>query len=260
MRGFVSAATPQAAAAAHAADGDSDGDAVGALCATTSHAAQLQRAIREAREERCAPRRAAPAPVHAPAPAPAPAAAPPRVVKFWHPDGPNAVLSQWADTPFRAPLHPGTKTARFATAEHWMMFNKATLFGDHACAAAILAAPDARAARDIGRRVRGFRVDAWNAVRLSVATAGARAKAAAHASVRDALLASGDAVLAEASPTDAVWGIGMRAEDPRSDDPSAWPPGGNLLGRVLIAVREELRAAAAAEAEAAAAAASSAPA
>ena len=46
--------------------------------------------------------------------------------------------------------------------------------------------------------------------------------------------------MAEASPLDLVWGIGLRADDPRAKDTRQWR-GKNLLGEVLSAVREEIR-------------------
>jgi len=53
------------------------------------------------------------------------------------------------------------------------------------------------------------------------------------------LLATGNTILAEASPYDCKWGIGLSADDPRARNPAEWR-GGNLLGEVLMEVREEL--------------------
>ncbi|CRK61265.1 Uncharacterized domain COG3236 / GTP cyclohydrolase II [Alloactinosynnema sp. L-07] len=44
---------------------------------------------------------------------------------------------------------------RYATAEHFMMAGKARLFGDHATAERIIGAESPRAAKDLGREVRG---------------------------------------------------------------------------------------------------------
>jgi predicted NAD-dependent protein-ADP-ribosyltransferase YbiA (DUF1768 family) len=49
----------------------------------------------------------------------------------------------------------------------------------------------------------------------------------------------GERVLAEASPADAVWGIGVAADDPRAAEPDRWP-GANLLGFALAAARDAL--------------------
>ena len=54
------------------------------------------------------------------------------------------------------------------------------------------------------------------------------------------LLSTGNKRLAEASPLDPVWGIGLREDDPQANDPRQWR-GKNLLGEALSAVREEFR-------------------
>ena len=54
------------------------------------------------------------------------------------------------------------------------------------------------------------------------------------------LLSTGNTILAETSPLDAVWGIGLRADDPRAKDPHKWR-GKKLLGETLSAVREANR-------------------
>ena len=46
--------------------------------------------------------------------------------------------------------------------------------------------------------------------------------------------------IAEASPLDLIYGIGLAPDDPLAQDANNWK-GENLLGRVLEQVREELR-------------------
>lgn len=48
-------------------------------------------------------------------------------------------------------------------------------------------------------------------------------------------------VLVEASPSDSIWGIGLRRDDPDSREPEKWR-GENLLGFALMEVRDLLRA------------------
>ena len=54
------------------------------------------------------------------------------------------------------------------------------------------------------------------------------------------LLSTANKRLAEASPLDPVWGIGLRADDPRAND-SSQGRGNNLIGEALSAVREAIR-------------------
>ena len=41
-------------------------------------------------------------------------------------------------------------------------------------------------------------------------------------------------------PTDTVWGIGLEADHPDATNPAKWK-GQNLLGKILMRVRKELR-------------------
>jgi ribA/ribD-fused uncharacterized protein len=65
------------------------------------------------------------------------------------------------------------------------------------------------------------------------------AKFGQHPPLREFLLAMGDQVLIEASPTDPFRRIGLAAEDPRAQDPRCWQ-GVDLLGFALMAVRDAL--------------------
>lgn len=155
---------------------------------------------------------------------------------FWNPHGTGIgpwVLSQWWPAPFVV------DGRRFATAEHWMMWHKATLFGDDAAAVAVLAAPDPAQAKALGRAVRGFDSAVWARERLGVVTAGNVAKFGADDALRSYLLGTGAAVLVEASPVDLVWGIGLADDHPDARRPDRWP-GLNLLGEALMAARTEL--------------------
>lgn len=146
--------------------------------------------------------------------------------------GPSC-LSQWW-------LAPSTVDGLvFATAEHRMMWGKARLFGDGAAATAIRAAPDPATAKQLGREVTGYDHDTWVAHRVDIVLDANRAKFGQHPDLADYLTGTGDAVLVEAAPNDAVWGIGLAADDPRFGDPARWP-GLNLLGFALMTVRAEL--------------------
>jgi hypothetical protein len=142
-----------------------------------------------------------------------------------------ACFSQWYDAPFHV------DGRRYATAEHWMMAEKARLFGDEAALARVLAKDDPAAAKAAGRGVRGFDEATWRRHRFEIVVRGNRAKFAQHAALHAFLAGTGDQVLVEASPVDAVWGIGLAANDPRAQDPARWR-GLNLLGFALMTVRE----------------------
>ncbi|WAL69029.1 NADAR family protein [Amycolatopsis cynarae] len=142
-------------------------------------------------------------------------------------------LSQWWPSPFTVDGHT------FATAEHYMMWRKAILFGDAETAERILAVGHPQQAKELGRSVRGFDQRVWEACRYQIVLEGSVAKFGQNTELRRFLLATGDRVLVEASPLDRVWGIGVAADDPRAVDPACWP-GLNLLGFALGEARETL--------------------
>lgn len=127
----------------------------------------------------------------------------------------------------------------YPTAEHWMMAGKARLFGDQEILQKILAEPSANGVKSLGRKVRGFEAGRWDAAKRGIVLEGNLAKFGQHENLRKYLLSTRDQVLVEASPFDAVWGIGLGRDDPRASDPLEWQ-GENLLGFVLMDVREKL--------------------
>jgi hypothetical protein len=142
-------------------------------------------------------------------------------------------LSQWWQAPF-------TLDGRtFATAEHYMMWGKAMLFDDERSAERILAAEHPEQAKDLGRGIADFDERRWVEHRYRIVVEGNLGKFARNPGERTFLLGTGDRVLVEASPVDAIWGIGLAADDPRAQDPSTWR-GQNLLGRALVEVRAAL--------------------
>ena len=146
----------------------------------------------------------------------------------------DACFSQWWPSAFKLEGH------RYSSAEQWMMSSKARLFGDEETARQILAITDPERIKALGRRVRGFVQEEWDDACFDIVVAGNVAKFGQSAKLRKYLLATGNDVLVEAAPTDAVWGIGLARDAPDASHPHAWP-GKNLLGFALMAARETLR-------------------
>ncbi|MCX4829696.1 MULTISPECIES: NADAR family protein [unclassified Streptomyces] len=143
-------------------------------------------------------------------------------------------LSQWWPSPFTV------AGVEYATAEHWMMAEKARLFGDAEAERRAIAAGHPAEAKKAGRLVRGFDGAVWERERFGVVVEGSVHKFAADPALREFLVGTGEQVLVEASPMDRVWGIGMAADEAGAADPEAWR-GLNLLGFALMAARERLR-------------------
>lgn len=145
----------------------------------------------------------------------------------------KSCLSQW----FEASFVKGEHT--FATAEHWMMAEKARLFGDEEALKKILAAHDPGKVKALGRKVRGFDEARWAQARFEIVREGNLAKFSQNPHLKAFLIGTGKRVLVEASPHDRIWGVGLSAKDQAIASPTTWR-GQNLLGFALMAVRTEL--------------------
>lgn len=128
----------------------------------------------------------------------------------------------------------------YRTAEHYMMAEKARLFGDEDKLSQILVASTPAEAKKLGRRVSPFDQGRWNEACFDIVVCGSLAKFAADPRLFRVLLGTGDRVLVEASPRDRVWGIGMGRNNPLATNPAEWR-GRNLLGFALMEARERLR-------------------
>ncbi|KAH8155740.1 uncharacterized protein LAJ45_00750 [Morchella importuna] len=130
-------------------------------------------------------------------------------VFFWKPhEVPHGIFSQWYEAPFTAPDPSGSGTVTYNTAEQFMMHQKALLFNDPAIAAEILETTNPRLQRSLGRAVKGFDEGVWVANRSRIVE-----EVSYHKFIKDpaVLLGTGERELVEASPRDAVWGIGRGA-------------------------------------------------
>lgn len=145
----------------------------------------------------------------------------------------SSCLSQWYPAPFEI---DGIK---YPTAEHWMMAAKARLFGDGAMLKEILAAPDPKAAKALGRKVQNFDDDLWKSNCRKLVVQGNIAKFSQNKELKKFLLSTGDKVIVEAAPRDQIWGIGMGKDNPKALNPATWR-GQNLLGFALMDVREQI--------------------
>lgn len=90
--------------------------------------------------------------------------------------------------------------------------------------------------KHIGCHVHNFNSTLWNIYFKDIAVRGNYAKFSETCNQDGRCLATGDRLLAEASPFDTLWGIGILACDPDALYQPSWP-GRNLLGNVLHVVR-----------------------
>ena len=121
-----------------------------------------------------------------------------------------------------------------------MMDSKARLFGDDTALSAILATKDPREQKRLGRHVRLFDPKPWCSECEHIVLHGNLAKFSQNEEMRLALIQTGDRRLAEASPHDTLWGIGLSARHSRASSPDSWCSQ-NLLGQTLENAREFFR-------------------
>ena len=127
----------------------------------------------------------------------------------------------------------------YKTAEHWMMAKKAELFKDDQVLAKIIKANSPAEAKKLGREVKNYNENLWLAARFEIVKEGNYHKFSQNPELKTFLLNTKNRVLVEASPVDAIWGIGMASDDKDIMNPKKWK-GLNLLGFALMEVRDEL--------------------
>lgn len=160
-------------------------------------------------------------------------------IYFWgHTPSPNritaACLSQWYDCYFEL------NGVSYHTAEQYMMASKALLFGDEEIYREIMAAYHPLDHKKLGRKVRGFNPESWSTSKYDIVVEGNKAKFSQNPNLKEFLLSTGDAILAEASPYDKIWGIGLDRETAMTSTIQQWQ-GENLLGCALMEVRDWLK-------------------
>lgn len=91
----------------------------------------------------------------------------------------------------------------------------------------------------ISFQVKNFNEEIWDQNKSEIVYRGNLAKFGTNSGLREKLLSTGNKILAEASPMDKVWGIGLGKEHENASFPERWP-GKNLLGQALMRARETL--------------------
>ncbi len=157
------------------------------------------------------------------------------MVLFCKKNGLHGYLSNWYASPFNV----GDR--EYHTVEHYMMFFKASYMGDMEIAELVLKTISPAEVKKLGRKVKNYDDKLWAEKRFDVVYDGNLAKFRKYPALAMKLLNTGNAIIAEAADYDKIFGIGLSASDPRAKDPKTWL-GQNLLGQILMKVRDTLRA------------------
>lgn len=156
------------------------------------------------------------------------------MIGFFHEDEEYGCFSNWYPAGFDYVRH-------FDNSEQYMMYHKVNMFRRYDLAEQILQTSDPAECKKIaGQKFPEFKPDVWEKTCYTIVKRGVKAKFAQNAEIRKVLLGTGNELLAECSPYDRKWGIGIDINDPDRLTVANWN-GKNLLGRILMEVREELR-------------------
>ena len=109
------------------------------------------------------------------------------------------------------------------------MYQKAILFNDFEIAKQVLNETDVRKIKALGRKVKNFNNELWDKHKEDFMFNACYAKFSQND--------KGNCEIIEASPADNIWGIGF-SSDKAMENIDKW--GQNLLGKVLMKVREDL--------------------
>ncbi|WP_297907403.1 NADAR family protein [uncultured Parabacteroides sp.] len=146
----------------------------------------------------------------------------------------KACLSQWYPCSFIV------DEQYYNCMEQYMMAEKARVFGDEEVYDMILREYNPMNLKKMGRKVKNYNDDIWKSKRYDIVVKGNMAKFSQNTKMNLFLEETVNKVIAEASPKDMVWGIGLEEMHEDAIKPGKWP-GENLLGFALMEVRDTLR-------------------
>ena len=156
------------------------------------------------------------------------------VICFHNPDEENGYLSNWYLSSFTV------CGIRFSSMEQYMMYKKALCFNDRDIAERILETNDVSKIKALGREVSGYDDHVWNGLRQIIVYEGLLEKFSQNNDIKEKLVNTGNAVLAECAVKDRIWGIGLSMKDKNRFERGCWK-GQNLLGYALMLVRERIK-------------------
>ena len=156
------------------------------------------------------------------------------MICFHNPDEENGYLSNW----FLSKFTVGGIT--FSSMEQYMMYEKAVLFKDQTTAEKILQTDDVAKIKALGRTVKNFDDKVWTKEREGIVYQGVSEKFRQNPELAEKLEKTGEEIIAECAVKDRIWGIGLSMKDENRFSIDKWR-GQNLLGKILMRVREDIR-------------------
>lgn len=129
---------------------------------------------------------------------------------------------------------------RYPTVEHYFQAMKAKEFEDTEMLDKIVKAKTPKAVKAMGKKVKNFVKEVWDAKRDEIMRTGVRSKFIQHPELRKQLLETGDRQIGEADARNLYWGIGTAVTSEKSKHPDKWR-GQNKMGKLLMELRTEFK-------------------
>ena len=126
------------------------------------------------------------------------------IICFHKPEEPNGFLSNWYMSSFA-----DDEYREFSSAEQYMMYRKAVLFGDDETARQVMVLSSPAEIKALGRLVKGFDQKLWDENKYEIVKRGVQLKFSQNMELMERLLSFGGCVFAECSVSDRVWGLSL---------------------------------------------------
>lgn len=152
------------------------------------------------------------------------------IIAFFGTSKKNGEYSNWY------PCDLDIDGTHFNCVEQYMMWSKASMFGDKEIANQILSSNNPREMKMLGRKVRNFDAARWNASSYDVVLKACKVKfSEQNPDLHEMIMNEEFPTFIETSPYDTLWGIGVDKSYAYIRDMRYWK-GKNKLGRVLTEV------------------------
>jgi hypothetical protein len=127
----------------------------------------------------------------------------------------------------------------FNCAEQLYQYKKCAYFDDKSTAEVILASNEPSKQKYLAKNIHQFDEEKWSKVASEAMHGVLLHKYRQNPDLRNFLLATGNKTIFEASPHDKLWGSGLSLSNKYCLDQDKHP-GDNLLGQLLMSVRDQL--------------------